>query len=574
MDAPEKTHSLGVVLVHGIGEQESGDTLVEVGDAMCDWFERRGIDAAPGTVSLMSDDGASYTASDMASAELTGIRWLMVEARWAKTFGAPGSSGVLFWAFKVLPHTLATHLTKNTFSDLSRFGPFVAIVVTLKVLAGLIVAPILVGFVGLALILGLLPFDLTQRLSAVIQRILSSVVGDSFVLLSSPMRRAAILTKVRQAIEAAAGRCESVVVIAHSQGAAIAHTVLDKWAPGNLDTLITYGSGLDKLTRIERRSKGRRYESGQRSAFYVVGLLVLILILTTAYLEGGNIFRVVGACTLFSVSLAELATTLAAWSRARLDLIGGRAGMIRVIAVSAITLLLGVYLLAEPWLDAKLRVTLLTLGMTIVLLKLWDQGFTMALSGSMTDDGLFEEPGARRWRRFRWYDIYSTHDPVSNGEMRLHEPSESIRVTNRGSALTDHTSYWENSDEFVTHVMKILSDNGSDKGVLPRDSFGKLKEIKRRRSLRVGWLRATRYALAGLTALSAVAAVRFELLQRVAVGDPEGGSIAKATASGWTFVMEFPALSTVILSAACGYLVYLLFYGVWRAWDKLAMRST
>jgi len=561
MEAPEKTHSLGVVLVHGIGEQESGDTLVEVGDAMCDWLDRRGIDAEPGKVSLMPDDRVG----DTAYAELTGTGWLMVEARWARTFGAPGPSGVLFWAFKVLPHTLATHLTKNALLDFARFGPFVAIVVTLKVLAGVILAPLVLGVVGLALVLGLLPFDLTQRLSVVIQRVLSSVVGDSFVLLSSPMRRAAILTKVREAIEATAKRCDNIVVIAHSQGAAIAHTVLNKWAPGNLDTLITYGSGLDKLTRIERRSKGNTQEPGQRAVLYVVGLLVLTLILATAYLERGNIFRVVGACTLFSVSLAELASTLVVWSRRALDQFGGRSAMIRAIVVSAVTLFLGAYLLAEPWVDAKLRVTLLTLGMTFVLTQLWNQGFMVAFPDSEPLDDFSE-------RSFSWYDIYSTHDPVSNGKMQLHEPSESIEVTNRGSVLTDHTAYWENSDEFVTHVMKVLSDHPSVKSLLPGRHFDKLDEIKRRRSVRVRWLRMIRYAVAALTVLLSFVAVKFDLLQSFTVGNPDGGFIARTGAGAWAFVMEFPAASAVITAAACGYLVYLLLYGLWRTWDKFAIR--
>jgi hypothetical protein len=386
------------------------------------------------------------------------------------------------------------------------------------------------------------------------------------------MRRAAILTRVREAIEATAKRCDNLVVIAHSQGAAIAHTVLDKAAPANLDTLITYGSGLDKLTRIERRGGTEKGSVGQRIAFSAACLLVLVLVSATVHIEGSNAFRIVGACTLFSVSLAELATIIVAWRHEALDVLGGRSSAIQAITISLTTLFLGGYILAEPWIEAALRVTLLTLGMTFVLMQLWDQGMRMALPGMASFDD-FVGKQSTSCRGFKWYDIYATHDPVPNGKMQFHEPSGSIQVVNRRSTFSDHTSYWRNGDEFVTHVMKILSDHWPVADSLVLGDFDRLDEIKRKRSLRVRWLQVTRYLVAALTILLMIGITKLNALLGVTVGNQEG-LIGRTTAEAWAIVLEFPVASPLIFSAACGFLVYFLLYGVWSVWDGLAIRST
>ena len=49
------SHDLGVVFVHGIGEQRPGDLLTEAGDAMVAWLSRHGLDVATHETVLVTD---------------------------------------------------------------------------------------------------------------------------------------------------------------------------------------------------------------------------------------------------------------------------------------------------------------------------------------------------------------------------------------------------------------------------------------------------------------------------------------------------------------------------------------
>ncbi len=37
---PEKTYRLGILFVHGMGQQERGDTITQMGDALTEWLRR------------------------------------------------------------------------------------------------------------------------------------------------------------------------------------------------------------------------------------------------------------------------------------------------------------------------------------------------------------------------------------------------------------------------------------------------------------------------------------------------------------------------------------------------------
>src|SRR5262249_27444139 len=53
-----------------------------------------------------------------------------------------------------------------------------------------------------------------------------------------------------------------------------------------------------------------------------------------------------------------------------------------------------------------------------------------------------------------WVDCYATHDPVSNGPAFFGDKDyvRKRQVSNLGSFLLDHTSYWKNADQFVASV--------------------------------------------------------------------------------------------------------------------------
>jgi hypothetical protein len=75
------------------------------------------------------------------------------------------------------------------------------------------------------------------------------------------------------------------------------------------------------------------------------------------------------------------------------------------------------------------------------------------LSKSMRD--VVTEPVSKPSGVKKWIDLYASADPVPNGATRTSKdgPNQSKRIWNRASLLTDHTSYWENLDEFVLRVV-------------------------------------------------------------------------------------------------------------------------
>jgi hypothetical protein len=61
----------------------------------------------------------------------------------------------------------------------------------------------------------------------------------------------------------------------------------------------------------------------------------------------------------------------------------------------------------------------------------------------------------------QWLDLYSTCDPVPNGPLtnpgRL-DHFETRAVTNTGSLLHDHTSYWDNQSEVIAYILRKIDD--------------------------------------------------------------------------------------------------------------------
>ena len=93
-----------------------------------------------------------------------------------------------------------------------------------------------------------------------VQLKLAGVVGDSYVLLEDPVQRRAILDRVRRDLKWLIQRCRSVVLIAHSQGAAVAELVLsnlERSGTDKINSFVTLGAGIQTLKAIEKLSKIR-----------------------------------------------------------------------------------------------------------------------------------------------------------------------------------------------------------------------------------------------------------------------------------------------------------------------------
>ena len=120
---------------------------------------------------------------------------------------------------------------------------FVAVVLQILLLA--------VTFIALA------PIDFLRSLAVRVQKTVAGVLGDSYLFVESPICASATVTQVKEDFEWLAKRCDQVVILAHSQGAAVTYRAIVEWLwegkiPTKLKVLITYGSGLRKLLGLQQ----------------------------------------------------------------------------------------------------------------------------------------------------------------------------------------------------------------------------------------------------------------------------------------------------------------------------------
>jgi hypothetical protein len=83
---------------------------------------------------------------------------------------------------------------------------------------------------------------------------MANSLGDSYVLASSQVRFSAMYSQVRRDIQwlSLTKKCDEVVVIAHSQGAAVAHEALCQEPQLRVSRFITLGSGQGKLHALRQ----------------------------------------------------------------------------------------------------------------------------------------------------------------------------------------------------------------------------------------------------------------------------------------------------------------------------------
>ena len=130
----------------------------------------------------------------------------------------------------------------------------------IELFLALALAPVLVGFLGLSLLLGLLPIPQIRTAILAMQSALTATIGDSFAFVESPVRAALIKTCILDGLDRVKEDCRRTVIVAHSQGAAAVLDALRGMAPepnqnrepetGSRavpDALVTFGAGTKKL---------------------------------------------------------------------------------------------------------------------------------------------------------------------------------------------------------------------------------------------------------------------------------------------------------------------------------------
>jgi hypothetical protein len=222
-------------------------------------------------------------------------------------------------------------------------------------------------------------------------------VGDAYLFCLDAPARGAMKQRISRDLKWLQQRCEQVVVVAHSQGAALCHDVLrsrtSTLRPDRpVDSFVTVGSGVRRLHNMRKLYIDQALLSlgwlGVLAALIsTAGLLVAGLGLA----GGGNVVAFSGAA-LVAVGLA-----VHAWVHGRIS----------------------------PEVERPLR--------------------DLALPDSSTTN---------------WLDCYSTSDPVPNGPLRTdaYEPGridvESCVVHNYRSLAKDHSGYVDNTDQVLTWLAR------------------------------------------------------------------------------------------------------------------------
>jgi hypothetical protein len=321
-----------------------------------------------------------------------------------------------------------------------------------------------------------------QAVFAVLRRI-AGVVGDAYGQLHSPIQRAAFQRATLEAMQWLRPRCRRLAVIAHSQGAAIAHRALQTGEP-KADLLVTVGAGITKLEAL-------RYLEDLSPSDRIAAFLAPALFVVTA----------VVALRTRSLGLADVESALVL------------PGVLGIVAIA---------LLVQVWVTVR-----------SALRHLREQSARLSLTQAQPD--------------LRWVDIVGTHDPVPGGELvRFFDlpnlDSQPIPVLR--SWLADHTSYWTARLSFM-HVLVPRLAACAELPALTKGNLGAsphLAEAQRQLKVDLLALGAARWSDLLALALPFVAApdrvlAAVERLRAVLVGRSAPGA-TEARAAPLQFIEE------------------------------------
>jgi hypothetical protein len=475
---------LGVLFVSGIAHQRPGSAVGALSGALYSWLLRwncrAGLcrDSSPTLrrAVLSSGPGASeeppHLSLDVPLALSNGPQdacWMLAESSWQALFDAPRFLDVTRWIWKVSTCLLVLQfvipMRRNFYQARSNpaglttparlmHGAAALCYTVLMCLAamGSVLLSILLLALSVAAKLPVPRIELAVRWVVVK---ISSVLGDSYVLAHCPVQFAAMRTKVASDLRWLQERCTKVVIVAHSQGAAIAHQVLKDhdYDPAGMQAFITLGQGIAKMHILQRLDWDPKVH---RAAWWSR------LLVTTGMAGAGF------------PAFAVLASRQLRWP---------------VLTVPA----------SVPW-----SIVLIIIGWIAIA-----SGVICAIHAVHTE---VEQdvclPAA--CSQFSWIDYYASADPVSNGSLIFQPaadrqctvPGPCDEVCNFRSLFTDHNGYLRNQDELLSRLLNDLvaaayGQRGATKQPQLVSDEGLTTAIQHRRG-RIGWLTAARIATAAL----------------------------------------------------------------------------
>ncbi|MET0334498.1 MAG: hypothetical protein ABW190_09535 [Rhizobacter sp.] len=369
--------------------------------------------------------------------QVTQAQALLAECWWARSFVPPSAWALLAWTFKVLPLAIGMHVTDLFHGHVHQarnqalktgwrlWHRFLALVWLLALTPVVMLAlPAQVALTA-SVVLSLLPIRFVQDAMRALQSVLLGTLGDSFLLVSSPVSRAMIVAQCKRDLQWLAGQCEQVMLVAHSQGCAVSYLALCEHKPAELTEVSWVGSGLRKLEALRTAERNPVTVS---AAWLVATMPPLV---------------------------CGLAHHL--WSRPVAD---------------------------DTWLPIALLVG---------FLMAWFIGFCQLIKPIRTGATAI---WLSSWRglKLRLRDIHATHDPVPHGPLSHDDlPADGSmtreEVHNLASRVGDHVSYWRNVEEVsLPLALRMARGMGLPLERLTPDDDARRDAAVRRRRHRVHWL--------------------------------------------------------------------------------------
>ena len=436
-----KQYAVGVLFVHGMGEQVQGDSVTEMGDALTEWLRkwlapveksvfkiRDAVLRSGGQVLGGEPDHpiggqahVSVTIGDDSKTPPAKQQWRLAESWWATTFRQATLFELVTWAFSAGPWLIASQRAGIQNRLRSAAGPNPSTPRrALNVLAGLfltLVAAIVASavtpvFLAL-LVFSLIPIPAVTGLVQAIAKNLTGSFGDLLILVRSPVRFAAMAEQVRTDIVEMDRLCDRVIVLAHSQGSAVSWHAIRRTAErdpqgrARIDLFISFGQAFRKLKSLYlvQTGPGRR-----KLTFFGLATMTTVLLLIAGYNGAGVLAEVIRS----KFNLGQIVAN----ADVPLSWFGGA--------------LLGVLIVQE------------------LLVRMANEND--AAGEREVRDEIKEVQ--KSMPGFEWLDLWASADPASNGQLLAELPKgvESYKIRNVGSTLLDHSIYWSNRTVFVSAV--------------------------------------------------------------------------------------------------------------------------
>lgn len=256
---------VGVVFIHGIGQQPESATVREFGGALLDWVQEwhkaRGLDLCVATSELSYGERtagpARFSLQIPASEGHPAQTWVLSEAWWAARLAAPDFVTMIKWGARVTTRVLM-RLSRNVDEGMARVahdersflkGLIVRVSGVFLLVGYMLALTALLPFIAVLFVLAQLP-DPFARLVLGLRTFLIEQIGDFYTFLYDDIQAVHVRRSVPFTIAFLVDelKCGRVVIAAHSHGTVVAYDALSSGIvkdPGRVTTLITFGAALN-----------------------------------------------------------------------------------------------------------------------------------------------------------------------------------------------------------------------------------------------------------------------------------------------------------------------------------------